>query len=248
MPNIADKLDLLRWAIHYEGIPFAFFRLAVKSLSLVGVKGTNSAWFQKLAEERFDNRFNVATRGIVELDELSIPDDLKSHAVEYAPTSTHRLGWLLSRLGIDFREFEFVDFGSGKGRVLLIASEFPFQRVRGVELAHELHDISIQNIQTFRSTKRQCDDVQSCNQSATEFEFSKSPLVIFFFNPFSAEILQSVLNNLKKSLEAHPRHVIVLYYNALHANVFRDSSIFFELNLDVEPGSDWALFETRTNT
>ena len=33
----------------------------------------------------------------------------------------------------------FVDFGCGKGRALLIASEYNFKSVRGVEFAHELY-------------------------------------------------------------------------------------------------------------
>ncbi len=44
-----------------------------------------------------------------------------------------------ARLDIDFEKFTFVDLGAGKGRIMLLASNFPFQRVLGVEFVPELH-------------------------------------------------------------------------------------------------------------
>jgi hypothetical protein len=41
---------------------------------------------------------------------------------------------LRERAGINFSEFVFVDLGSGKGRTLLMASDYPFRRIAGVEL------------------------------------------------------------------------------------------------------------------
>src|ERR1700691_4568599 len=41
---------------------------------------------------------------------------------------------------IDLSEFVFVDLGSGKGRTLLMASDYPFQRIVGVELLPALHE------------------------------------------------------------------------------------------------------------
>jgi tRNA G46 methylase TrmB len=38
--------------------------------------------------------------------------------------------------------FAFIDMGSGKGRALLVASEFPFARIVGVEISRELSGIA----------------------------------------------------------------------------------------------------------
>jgi hypothetical protein len=43
----------------------------------------------------------------------------------------------LAALPIAYDKFAFVDCGSGKGRTLLIASEFPFKFIIGVEFAAE---------------------------------------------------------------------------------------------------------------
>ena len=37
---------------------------------------------------------------------------------------------------LNFRDFTFIDLGSGKGRTLLMASDYPFRRIVGVELLH----------------------------------------------------------------------------------------------------------------
>jgi hypothetical protein len=43
-------------------------------------------------------------------------------------------------------DFTVIDFGSGKGRALIVASECPFRRIIGVEFALELHRDAQQNI------------------------------------------------------------------------------------------------------
>jgi hypothetical protein len=64
----------------------------------------------------------------------------------YAPTATPGFR---KKLNIDPRNFTFIDFGSGKGRVLLIAAGLPFKAVVGIEFSRELHEIAVQNISRF---------------------------------------------------------------------------------------------------
>jgi len=47
------------------------------------------------------------------------------------------------------RDFTFVDLGSGKGRVLLMASHYPFKRIIGVEFIPELHQVAQENIRKY---------------------------------------------------------------------------------------------------
>jgi hypothetical protein len=46
---------------------------------------------------------------------------------------------LLQHESLDFRDLVFIDLGSGKGRTLLMASDYPFRRIVGVELLPALH-------------------------------------------------------------------------------------------------------------
>src|SRR5580692_8694630 len=60
----------------------------------------------------------------------------------YQPTDPalfhEMLDGLASQAYLDFRGFTFLDFGSGKGRTLLMASDYPFRRIIGVELLPSL--------------------------------------------------------------------------------------------------------------
>src|SRR5260370_15319574 len=57
----------------------------------------------------------------------------------YQPTDPALFQEIMASLPIEFEQFAFVDLGSGKGRTLLMASEYPFKRIVGVELIAELH-------------------------------------------------------------------------------------------------------------
>jgi len=57
----------------------------------------------------------------------------------YQPTDPALFREMMASLPIEFNEFTFVDLGSGKGRTLLMASEYPFKKIVGVELIADLH-------------------------------------------------------------------------------------------------------------
>lgn len=241
MSRIKRSWETLLWVVHYEGWLFAAFRMIVKASAALGTQGTHSPWFQRFAERQFDRRFRVATAGVVTPQQLHYTADQQQHAVEYCSTSNYRFGRLLSKLPIDHSMFTFVDLGSGKGRVLLMASEFPFQRVIGVELSEQLHSVAEQNIRTFCGQRR-CPVVESICCDATQFQFPSDPLVLYLFNPFSQTILSRVVDNLTASLTEAPRRVIVIYYNPLHAGVFEESERFLECTSKFSLPKDWKVY------
>ena len=67
------------------------------------------------------------------------------YAVRYDPSNPEVVRGLISKLQIDYSRFSFIDFGSGKGRVLLVAAGFPFKEVIGVEFSRELHEVALKN-------------------------------------------------------------------------------------------------------
>jgi cyclopropane fatty-acyl-phospholipid synthase-like methyltransferase len=103
-----------------------------------------------------------------------------------------------------------VDVGSGKGRMLFVAAEYPFRRVIGVEFATDLHELAQANIARYRHAGQRCREIASVHADAAEFEFPEGNLVVYLFNPFGPEVMGRMLANLERSLEKHPRHVIVV--------------------------------------
>jgi 16S rRNA G966 N2-methylase RsmD len=164
----------------------------------------------------FDWRHGVRTVGDANLANLTLVGNNADHGVFYHPAHPKFLRALFNSLKIDFPSYTFVDLGSGKGRALLVASEYPFSEIIGVEFAAELHEIASQNIQSYRSKTQQCKNVKSLNLDAVEFEFPLTPLVLYFFNPFRPPVLIPVLQRLQHSLDSHPREVTLLYETPYH--------------------------------
>jgi len=69
----------------------------------------------------------------------------------YQPTEPGPFAEMIASLPMDLGEFTFVDVGSGKGRTLLMASEYPFRRIVGVELLPALHQIAQENLASYTS-------------------------------------------------------------------------------------------------
>lgn len=168
-----------------------------------------SQFLEKFAIHAFDARHGTDTSTFADLAGLAIASENKRHGERYQPSPVYSLRQVLRRLGIRHADFSFVDFGSGKGRTLLIAGELPFRRVIGVEFSEELHCKAEQNIARYR--RRNAGEVTAVHADATRFDLPPGDLVLYFFNPFAHAVLQQVLANIDAALRAQPRKVILVY-------------------------------------
>lgn len=133
----------------------------------------------------------------------------------YQPSEPSLFHEMISRLPCKFEEFTFIDLGSGKGRALLMASDYPFQRIVGVELLPALHDVAKRNIEGYRGERQRCFEIAVTCGDARFFEFPAGPIVLYLFNPLPESGLRDVIANLERSLEERPREVWVVYHNPL---------------------------------
>jgi SAM-dependent methyltransferase len=124
---------------------------------------------------------------------------------------------------INIREFTFIDIGSGKGRVLLMAADYPFQRILGIELLPELHRVAKENLAKYKSDSQQCFTIDCIQGDASELIFPAEPTVLYLFNPLPECALAKMITNLEQSLRQHPRPVFVLYHNPLLERVLTQS-------------------------
>src|ERR1035438_2297402 len=107
-------------------------------------------------QQEFDRKFGVDTSGIVYLSDLDIASPNFVHGTRYGPTLKKTFDEVVGQVPIAHSDFVFIDVGSGKGAVLLYASEYPFQRVVGVEFSRELHEIAQKNIARYQNPARRC--------------------------------------------------------------------------------------------
>ena len=139
--------------------------------------------------------------------------------VQYQASEPELFGEILSSLPVSVDGFTFIDLGSGKGRTLLMASDYPFRRIVGVELLPELHRTARENLSEYKSETQKCFALESICADATEFPFPADPMVLYLFNPFPESGLKRMIANLEQSRCEHPRAVYVLYHNPLLEHV-----------------------------
>ena len=160
------------------------------------------------------------------MKDLKIDSPNAALGVKYAATEPRYFNLVLDQWQLDYSKFTFIDFGSGMGRVVLMASDRPFRKIIGVEFASELVAIAERNVRTYDPSRKRCGEIELICADATEFDLPNEPSIFYFFNPFDRKIFVRVLANLERSLRQHPREAYVLYANPEHNNLFLNSEMF----------------------
>jgi SAM-dependent methyltransferase len=162
----------------------------------------------------------------------------------YQPTEPELFRAMMAALPVDFREFTFIDIGSGKGRALLLAAEYPFTKIIGVELIADLHRAAEENIASRRaqSPARQVAALEALCMDACEFVFPETPLVVYLFNPLPEAGLRAVVRNLEESWKRAPRAVWIVYHNPLLEGVLTESGLFVKERGELE----YSVFKMRS--
>ena len=195
-----------------EGVGRAGLAVVARIGGRVGVGG-----LERFGMEAYrHDHSGVDTAGRIEPDDLDLDAGLRPHAVHYEATPPYEFEHIVSSLEIDPERYRFVDYGSGKGRVLLMAAEYPFRAVRGVEAAPSLHDAAEANIRAFPQDRLACADVRSVCMNAAEYRPDGGPLIVYLFNPFDEVILAPVLDRIGEAFAAGPGPSYVIYKNPQH--------------------------------
>jgi hypothetical protein len=105
----------------------------------------------------------------------------------------------------------FVDLGSGKGKVLLIAGRLPLQRVVGVEIDEELSECANRNIRQAKPRLR-AQSVESVAASVLDWPIPDETSIIYLSNPFIGQTFRSTVNRIIESYDRLPRTLHIVYY------------------------------------
>jgi SAM-dependent methyltransferase len=178
------------------------------------------------AEDRYDRQLGIDTGGYIEPADLDLSPEEARRGKPYGATpplvARHLIELVAARAG----EFTFIDVGSGKGRVLMIAAEYPFRRVIGLEHSRLLNDIAAENLHRFRSAHPQAAPITLVTGDAAQLTLPNEPLVLFLFNSLGAEAVTEFAAAVKSSYLQAPRKIVVIYYNTGHPDAFDEIGIF----------------------
>ncbi|MGE5259673.1 MAG: hypothetical protein ACM3MH_02215, partial [Actinomycetota bacterium] len=151
---------------------------------------------ERVLDPSTEQLFFKPTMKPIALSGLTIRGPNRAHGHDYRPTPCSLFEWTIAAIDYDLSKLTFVDYGAGKGRVLLLASEHPFAAVGGIEFAEELHDDAVMNIAQFPRSRMKCRNVECVLEDASTLGPPEGESVNYFFNPFSRELFAEVLHNL----------------------------------------------------
>ena len=156
----------------------------------------------------FDRAHGVQTRVATTLGELL--RNTRHGGYDYEPSPSALFRDVLASLDIDVHETVFVDYGSGAGRVVLLASQLPFKAVVGIEVLPRLHACAQANVAALQATGTSRAPIRLICGDAATFELPLEPLLLYFFNPFRAATMGRVLSNIERSLRRAPRPITLV--------------------------------------
>jgi len=163
-----------------------------------------------------DRRLGIDTYKIEPTALMQIDGENLVRGHGYQPVAEGQFRAALSGLQVDLQRYTFIDYGSGKGRALLFATEFPFRRIIGVEYARELHDVATANVSRAHGKLPGTQRVECVRGDATKYDPPAEPLLCFLYNPFDGVVMRALLDQLSRSVAAAPRDVIITYLNPVH--------------------------------
>jgi predicted RNA methylase len=181
-------------------------------------------------DRSFDLEHGVQTAGTVAVEELDAADELKARANRYEAAEPGFVNFLIERLGLERRaDYLFIDVGSGKGRVMLLAAMAGFRRVIGLEFDARLSRIARHNIEVF-GNRRADVEFTVVDGDATAFAFPPVPTVLFLNNPFDAPLMTKLLDTIDRVHGGAGSDVAILYMHSNHRDLIRSRDGWEELD------------------
>jgi SAM-dependent methyltransferase len=162
----------------------------------------------------FDKMHGVDTSGLLPARHLLTGHPNDEHVTAYYAVAPSILRALIDR----WREtipphpissYTFIDVGAGKGRGLLVASEYQFRRVVGIELNPQLARTARGNADHWARTRAadptssRMATIEVLEQDALDFRLPSKPTLIFMFHPFEAPVLEQFVEGIDRQLATH---------------------------------------------
>jgi SAM-dependent methyltransferase len=166
----------------------------------------------------FDKRYGVDTSGLIPGGELHSGhknDVFNTAYYGMAPSRFQRLMeyWIADESHAVIDNYSFVDLGCGKGRAVMMASQFGFREVAGVELHPALARIAEANVAVWTAAGRAVCPVRIVCQDATEFALPDGQCLLYLFHPFTAPVLKRLVERIEADFADRRGLLDLIYFN-----------------------------------
>jgi SAM-dependent methyltransferase len=172
----------------------------------------------------FDRRYRIRTSGFIELRDTSFNTERLPDATQYGPTNGWAARKMLKTLVLPSAT-RFCDIGCGLGRVCVLAAEFDYARVTGVELAPELCTAARVNVTNSRLSESARAKIHIVEIDALDYCAATDDDVFFMFRPFSGDFLTRVLDQLAKRARERNTSLTLIYTERVVASASHNQTI-----------------------
>jgi SAM-dependent methyltransferase len=166
----------------------------------------------------FDLEHGVDTSGLLFAEHLASGHEHDDHINAYWGTPPSGFSGILeqwqhtlSGSPCAIEDYTFLDIGCGKGRVLMLASDAPFQRIVGVELSPALTAIAEINLKKWSAAPHLCSDIEILNVDALAAPIPDSPVVLYIYNSFNLYVMLPLLERLQALARARSTPIDLIY-------------------------------------
>jgi SAM-dependent methyltransferase len=177
----------------------------------------------------FDLRYGVKTSEHIAAKHIAPTPEFSEKMIDYEPVqpSVVRQSINLLRIPSTLKEYDFIDLGCGKGRATIVASEFPFNQVMGVEISSRLASIARENAKIISNRYPNRPNIEIIEGNAVDFPASNKKVILFLYNPFVPELVDQLARNIEQKFENDIQHMFVIYHNPVGSLIF-DSSDYLQ--------------------
>lgn len=199
-------------------------RLIAKTLRSVTSRGLVETIKIIYYDLLFSIKYKMKFKESVPLDKLEISSSNRDFGVTYQRSSYYYVKLAFKNLPINFKESSLIDFGSGKGDIIIMTHRLGFKNILGIEFARELVNAS-ENYIRHRIEKNTKTELKVLYCDAATYEIPGNYNVFFFYNPFNRFIFEKVLENIDLSLKKNNRKIYIIYINAVISE-----ELFYQFN------------------
>ena len=171
----------------------------------------------------FDLEHGVDTSGLLFAEHLASGHAHDDHINAYWGTAPSGFRGILEQwqqtLAGSIQDYIFLDIGCGKGRVLMLASDAPFQRIVGVELSPALTAIAESNMAKWAAAPHLCSNIDVLNVDALAAPIPDSPIVLYIYNSFNLYVMLPLLERLQALALARSTPIDLIYAKPQQASL-----------------------------